>query len=142
VDHNKAETLARTLMEDHGLDEWSFKWDRALQRFGACHWKTHEISLSWYLVGLNDEDAVRDVILHEIAHALCDSKTGHSLRWKIMAVSIGCSSDTCFNSTKVAMPKAAWIGECPCGATIKRQRRKTGLYHVNCGGSFSWTPND
>lgn len=144
LDHNDAETLARGLMEDHGLFEtgWSFKWDRALKRFGFCQWSKKVISLSWHLVGMNDESHVRNIILHEIAHALAPKYAHHGPEWKRIAVSVGCTGDTCYDSTVVAMPKAAWVGTCPCGTEITRQRRTRGLYHMVCRGGFTWKRND
>lgn len=142
MDQNTAEKLAKSLLRDHSLDDWSFTWDRALNRFGSCNYTRHTITLSWYLVGLNEEEQVKDTILHEIAHVLAGPESkAHGLVWKHMAQTVGCSSNRCYGPN-VAEPKAKWRGECPCGEVIKRQRRKRGLFHTICGGRFTWTENN
>ena len=39
-------TLARELMNDHGLHDWDFAFDRAVRRAGACHSTARKITLS------------------------------------------------------------------------------------------------
>ena len=71
MDPAHAQQLAHDLMRLHNLPpEWSFKLDRSKVCFGKCYYSKKQISLSRYLVELNDEEEVRDTILHEIAHAL------------------------------------------------------------------------
>jgi len=70
VGSNAARILAVTLMQQHGLVGWTFKFDHARRRFGCCNFTRRTISLSRPLTFLNDDAEVRDTILHEIAHAL------------------------------------------------------------------------
>ena len=72
VDLIAAEKLSLDLMTLHGLTKqgWSFKFDRAVNRLGACHYPTKEISLSKHMVLMSPEDEITQIILHEIAHVL------------------------------------------------------------------------
>ena len=111
MDIATAATLAESLMAHHGLTEtgWTFKMDRALSRLGFCQYGPKVISMGAVYVESADEVAVRDIILHEIAHALVGAyvltptgrvvrdrqgrvtKIGHGWQWKIKAREIGCS---------------------------------------------------
>ena len=84
-----AEQLALDLMRQHGLRRWTFTFDRAVCRFGCCNERKRTISLSAKLTELNDEDAVRDTILHEIAHAMVGVRAGHGPKWQRQALAIG-----------------------------------------------------
>ena len=111
MDITAATTLAESLMAQHGLTDtgWTFKMDRALSRLGFCQYGPQIISMGAVYVESADEAAVRDTILHEIAHALVGAfvltptgsvvrdrqgratKIGHGWQWKITARKIGCS---------------------------------------------------
>lgn len=123
-----AERMARSLMDQHGLSHWRFKFDRAKQRFGLCDYNKYTISLSHDLTVLNGEDEVRNTILHEIAHALAGNDAGHGYEWKSVARSIGCTGDRCYDGNEVKAPTGQWIGVCPgCGNTTRpRHRRRKG----------------
>ena len=41
-----AQQMARELMNQHGLSEWSFRFDRARRRAGLCVHSRKEITLS------------------------------------------------------------------------------------------------
>lgn len=90
-----AEELAISLMTRHGLiwANWKFKFDRSVKRLGLCKHKEKIISLGQHATLVNDETAVRNTILHEIAHALVGSWEGHGPVWKAKAKEIGCNGD-------------------------------------------------
>jgi predicted SprT family Zn-dependent metalloprotease len=87
----RAEFLATELMRQHGLwdQRWSFKFDRSLTRLGYCNYRKRVISLGQHATLANDEVAVRNTILHEIAHALCGYGEGHGSVWKAKCLEIG-----------------------------------------------------
>ena len=123
-----ARKMAIELMNKHGLTGWYFDFDRAKRRFGACHFRTKHISLSIYLVALNDEVRVKNTILHEIAHALVGAKHNHDAVWKAKAREIGCTGDRCYSSRDTVTPESRYIGTCPNGHEYKRHKapkRKT-----------------
>lgn len=135
----EAEKLTLDLMEKHGLIKkgWVFKYDKAVQRFGCCHWSKQMITLSEALVGMNDEPEVRNTILHEIAHALADQKEGHGAQWKTIAELIGATPERCYDSTVVATPKAKYIRKCVKGCGRERKLyRKPKRSKTYCG--YCW----
>lgn len=119
-----AARLAKDLMRQHGLlPKWRFEFDRAVVRFGCCNWRERMITLSAHLVAINDEAAVRDTILHEIAHALTSPRSGHGPKWKRIAQSIGANGQRCYGD-EVVLPPHKYVGTCPtCRRTIRRNRR-------------------
>jgi predicted SprT family Zn-dependent metalloprotease len=119
-----AAALARGLMNDHGLTDWTFQFDRAKRRFGVCSYRTRTISLSAPLVALNDEARIRNTILHEIAHALVGPGHGHGYVWRAMARSIGCDARRCCDADDVQVPAHAWVGVCPsCSEPVGKRHR-------------------
>src|SRR4051812_18975585 len=116
--------MAEELMQLHKLSsKWSFKFDRSKVSFGKCHYGKKQISLSRHLVELNDEDEVRDTILHEIAHALVPRGAGHGATWRTLAKLIGCNGRRCYG-TEVVRPAPKFKGTCPsCKLVIYRHRR-------------------
>jgi predicted SprT family Zn-dependent metalloprotease len=120
-----AEMLARTLMDQHGLRGWTFGFDRAARRFGACFWRRKHISLSWKLTRLNSEAEVRDTILHEIAHAMTPND-GHGEKWKATCVAIGAKPERCYkeNAVNTLPRREAWmqIGCTACDWWADRRR--------------------
>lgn len=125
---NKAKQLADNLMKLHSVEHYTFKFDVAVRRFGYCSWREKTISLSRPLTELNNEEQVKNTLLHEIAHALAP-RHHHDKVWQGVAVSIGCNGKRCYDNTVQAPPKP-FKGVCPnCGKELARHRRK----HIACG---------
>ena len=139
-----ARRLAQELMAEHGLDGWTFAFDRAVRRAGSCQYGTQRITLSRALTELHDEAEVRATVLHEIAHALCPGE-GHSARWRRTAISIGSTGERCLTADTPRIP-GAWVGTCPAGHTVDRHRAPSRVLSCSrCSSSFtrehvlSWT---
>jgi predicted SprT family Zn-dependent metalloprotease len=93
-----AELLMHQLMEKHGVVGVTFRWRKRLKRWGALgsyHHQKKTISLQPNFVELNSDEAVTEVMLHEIAHALTPNHR-HNKYWKAKAVEIGCKPDKTF----------------------------------------------
>jgi predicted SprT family Zn-dependent metalloprotease len=116
-----AERNARMLMAAHGLTGWTFQWDRAARRFGQCRYSTRTISMSAPLTKNRDANAVRNTMLHEIAHALTPGH-GHDAVWRAKAISIGCDGKRCSDDPIEIDYK--YIAKCPNGHLGKRYVRK------------------
>ncbi len=124
---SQAQTMANELMGQHGLlvRGWKFRFDRSKKRFGCCFYGKMAITLSSHLTELNDEDRVRNTIIHEIAHVLVGTGHGHDAFWVAKAKEIGCDGERCYNSkeknTVTVAPR--WIGTCPGGHQLFYHRR-------------------
>ncbi|QIN94173.1 SprT-like protease [Streptomyces phage Wakanda] len=116
-----AERMARKLMMEHGLYGWNFKWDRAARRFGQCDYSKATISMSRKLTVQRTEDAVRNTMLHEIAHALTPGD-GHGPKWRAKALAIGCNGKRCSDDPVKIEPN--WLGVCPSGHKAAERLRR------------------
>ncbi|WIE81259.1 SprT-like domain-containing protein [Curtobacterium sp. MCSS17_016] len=95
MDLTAARTLAETLIEKHISHKgYTFEFDRAQQRLGACHYRTKTITMSPAFVESADEYAVEQVVLHEIAHVVAGSAAKHGPVWKSVAASLGYKGGT------------------------------------------------
>lgn len=121
VQVTEIESLARGLMDSHGLTMWKLAFDRARRRAGMAVYSTQTISLSRVLLPLYSEIQVRDVILHEIAHALVGPNHHHDAEWARTCEKIGGTPRTRLHHELTADP--FWIGTCPAGHTVNRYRR-------------------
>jgi len=120
-----ASALARSIMNEHGLTTWTFQFDRAKRRLGMCSHRTQTISLSAPLTRLNDEERIRNTILHEIAHALVGPGHKHDHVWRRQARAIGCDGRTCVDTEEIVTAPTAWVGICPCCLTKVGRHRLT-----------------
>lgn len=119
-----AAQMARTLLDQHGLTEWRVEFDRAKRRLGQCRYSTRTIGLGRDYVLHNDENLVRDTILHEIAHALVGPGAGHGLVWKNKCREIGARPVARKDWQEVNSPPGAWEGRCGCGVSKRHRRPK------------------
>lgn len=125
----------------NGLTGWHLTFDRAVTRLGQCRVSRREISLSMPFLALNDEQEVRGVILHEIAHALAGAGHGHDATWRNVCRRIG-ADPARINETAV-VKDAPWSFICACGRTAgKRHRRSRSVQYGTCGvcgSGLAWT---
>ena len=80
---------ARALMDEHGLEAWTFRFSAAESRLGECREREKVIRLSRRHAVNGDPREVRDTILHEIAHALAGAAARHGPAWKAVAKRLG-----------------------------------------------------
>jgi predicted SprT family Zn-dependent metalloprotease len=135
MDLSEALTLARELMREHGLDGWTVGLDRAKARAAACHFRDRRITLSRHLTALQEQDEVRDSILHEIAHALVGPRHGHDEVWRATALAIGSSGTRCVEGGPAV--NGNWWGTCRAGHQTTRHRRPERVMTcAKCSSSF------
>lgn len=124
----EAEKQARMLMTAHGVGYLKFDFDNAKRRLGATHCIRvrdavipQKITLSKHYVLLLPEDEVRDVMLHEIAHALTPGHK-HDAVWRATARKIGAKGTRC--AAPSASPAAPIHGMCPkCNVKVTEHHR-------------------
>lgn len=115
---------AEALMASHLDASWTFAFDNAKRRAGACDYTRKRITLSRYLSARYDDETNRQTILHEIAHALAGSDAGHGAHWKRIARDLGYTGGTTHHG-ETATELAPWVGTCPAGHVAYRHRRAT-----------------
>jgi predicted SprT family Zn-dependent metalloprotease len=110
------------LMHHHGLEGWSFDWDRAVRRRGECRYGDKTITMSRRLTELASPEEARQTMLHEIAHALVGPHHGHDATWLRQARAIGFKGHR--TSRRENEVPAPFVAVCPgCGHEHKRFRR-------------------
>lgn len=135
----QAEALALALMQEHGLTDagWAFQWSRGKRRLGETRierrrdprtGKTTQrkfIRLSRHLVDMNPEPVVRDVILHEIAHAIAGIENGHNHVWRAACRKVGAKPQRLADES-VETPEGRYALACKlCNKELARRHRRT-----------------
>lgn len=134
--------MIRGLMNTHGLYDWKYKIDHAQMRAGLCDYMSRTLTFSKYLF-LNMEisaDQIKNIVLHEIAHAIVGPDAGHTEIWRRKAIEIGCDGNQYHNM--MLYPPRAFVS-CPCAKTMRYVYRitKTATKGVcrHCRGNLSLT---
>jgi predicted SprT family Zn-dependent metalloprotease len=106
------------------LGGWTFVFDKAQRRAGICRYAQQIIGLSKPMVVSHDRpfSDIRNIILHEMAHALVGSKHGHDAVWRKKANEIGCTRDRCH---QMHFANYRWHITCPCGANDLKRLKLT-----------------
>ena len=117
--------LAEAKMAEHlDMQQWKFGFDSAKRRAGLCNYTNQTITVSRYLVDIHTVDETMQVVLHEIAHALCGKRAGHTKTWLKQAKAIGYRAER-FSGKEIAEETAPWVGACPAGHEHFRYRQPT-----------------
>ena len=139
----RASQLAHELMAAHGLRGWTFAFNRSKRDMGLCRYGPKVIELSVHFVARNSAAAIRDTLLHEIAHALVGPGHGHDAVWKQACLRVGAKPQRV--SFEVDMPDGRWQARCTsCGVVHHKHRkpkRMFGWFCVHCGtkrGKLTW----
>lgn len=138
ADLDQVRAWAHELIEQH-LDSrvWSFAFDHAKMRAGLCDFGKKRISLSRYLAARYDDDEVKQVLLHEVAHALAGAKAGHGTKWRTIARELGYDGSRTHDGSAAA-DLAPIVGYCPAGHEFYRFRVATRpLSCGRCGRGFN-----
>jgi RimJ/RimL family protein N-acetyltransferase len=130
--------IAERKMAEHiDLENWQFGFDSGKRRAGLCNYTNKTITISRYLVDIHTIDESMQVVLHEVAHAMCGKGDGHNKKWLATAKSIGYRADK-FTGTEIAKETAPWVGSCKKGHTHYRYRQPSRPLACGlCGRGFS-----
>ena len=128
----EAKKLTLSLMSDHKLNHWSFKWHNQKTCYGTCYHSRMAIGLSKVLVPQMSIEAVTNTILHEIAHALVGGGYGHGYVWQRKAIEIGCDGNRTNDHDVEVEPK--YIAICSgCGKRFTAHRKlKRSHWCIKC----------
>lgn len=140
----RAERLTRRLMKKHRLGDWYFDWSRSKRSMGKCNFTRKLITLSSYIVALNDWATVKESVLHEIAHALAGPEVGHGPAWKAACEAIGARPEPQLDLSRVVMPEPRYVARCGCPDVLhERYRRSRGSPRCGeCGEALELEPVD
>jgi predicted SprT family Zn-dependent metalloprotease len=109
---------------------WSFGFDNAKTRAGLCNYTTKRITVSRYLAARYGDDEIHQILLHEVAHALAGSRSGHGPKWRAIAAGLGYEGKR-LHGGPIANELAPWIGVCPRGHLHYRYRKPART--LSCG---------
>ena len=127
---------AASLLAQHRLGGWSFAFDGAKRRGGACHFGRRQITMAAGFAATADEAEIEDTLLHEIAHALVGRWHQHDAVWQAKAREIGCSARRCHD---VTFSEPTLIARCVNGCfAIGRHRSRRNMRCRRCGGAVSY----
>lgn len=131
-------TVALKLINHYVGNEWQFAYDRAVRRLGLCNYQKRLISVSRHFAATASEEEFRQIVLHEIAHAIVGPGVGHGPLWQKTARSIGYEGG---RTVKRELPVSApWQGLCPAGHRHERFKRPArDLACGACSNRFSRT---
>ncbi len=124
--------FAQTKMEHWGLTAkgWVFGWNTRRQALGVCRMHRKRIELSSFLIEALGEEEGKDVVLHEIAHALdfeTRGRSAHDRIWRIWAMRVGAKPERCHEASPeveaVAVTKSKYTLRCPNGHEFASHRR-------------------
>jgi predicted SprT family Zn-dependent metalloprotease len=112
-------------MNEHGLGGWALQFTNRKGVVGTCVYGTTTINLSVPYIRLNEWTALRQTVLHEIAHALVGPGHHHDNVWKLKMIQLGARVETCASAQHYVMPKGKYVvARCNhCGYEVRRDRR-------------------
>jgi predicted SprT family Zn-dependent metalloprotease len=126
-------TLGHHLLAAHGLAArgWQFALDDARLRAGACFYDRKTVRVSRHLAGRSEAE-VRNIVLHEVAHALVgpEARPQHGAAWRAQALAIGCDGARCHALGPLC--PAPYRVTCGCGAVDVLRFRLQGLKGKVC----------
>ena len=124
MDLKELQTLAQAKIAEFGLAGWTFRFGRSKRRLGQCDHRIKSIEVAAYYAYFTPEAAVKDTLMHEIAHAIAGPGAGHGPKWKAVAARIGATPKACDDSAETVVPPGDWQAECPgCKKTHYRYKR-------------------
>jgi RimJ/RimL family protein N-acetyltransferase/predicted SprT family Zn-dependent metalloprotease len=129
--------MAERLMgESLDTQKWQFAFDAGKRRAGLCDHTNSRISLSRHMSLLHPVDQSRQVMYHEIAHALAGAKHGHDAQWLRIAKDLGYRNEK-ISAKEVDLAHAKWQGLCPNGHEYFRYKKPTRISSCSkCSRNF------
>ena len=128
--------MARDLMSIHSeLDLWRFSFENYKKSFGRCNYRTRTISISSYLCDSMTNIAIKDTLIHEIAHALTPGH-GHDNVWRRKCAELGGVPERTASLSKSliegAILQSKYTLTCPC-CGYKIPKHRAIKHSISCG---------
>lgn len=121
-------------MDEHGLSDWKFEFDRGTRRLGVTHIYGKKIGISKCFATMNTWTEVKETVLHEIAHALCGPGEHHGNRWRQTYIDIGGNPNRDYSAIKTPPKK---LGDCPNCKKVYKVRRRLDSACTPCCNQFN-----
>lgn len=109
--------IQKKIMKDY----YAFKINKNLTRAGVCKYDKKTIELSQFFIENSTKAEVKNVVLHELAHAITGPhvQNPHGEEWKTAAKNIGCDAKrTCH----FAPNKSVYVIACDKGCFFRKHR--------------------
>ena len=106
-------------------DEWKFKLCNGYSRIGYCNASKKIVSISRELIKNGTDKEIKDVVLHELAHALAPKGAKHNWQWKSLLISIGGDGKRT-HSYSLNKP-VNYVLTCDCGYVKRNYMKKPSL---------------
>ena len=139
MEFQAARTLAFDLLALHGL-KLPIRWTNTRRQLGCILFKNRiavEMRLSKVFIAANEESEVKDLILHEIAHALVGCQHGHDHVWKAKCREIGARPEQYAKLSRTKMTPTHEVKCTACGCVYKQlfaaSRKDYSRYTCRCG---------
>jgi predicted SprT family Zn-dependent metalloprotease len=110
MQRDDAIALAKGLIKQHLGKRWRLKLNKRHTSLGRCDFDQKVIELSIYFIDHNNADAVGEIILHEIAHALAGDTAGHGSLWAEQCRRLNIEPTVVYHDKK--MPDGKWVATC------------------------------
>jgi predicted SprT family Zn-dependent metalloprotease len=123
MDAKETQDLMDGLLFLYGLKDWKGKLKKFKTSLGKCYYDQKIIAISSYFAEQMPDETVKDVILHEIAHALTGKGSNHAKAWKQKCIEIGCKPERIYKGERVRVPYKWKITCLKCGEIIFRHRK-------------------
>jgi predicted SprT family Zn-dependent metalloprotease len=125
----KAKAITLEMIEKH-CPEYGFRWNNKKRALGTCDYVDKKIELSRHTVRINDEEMIRDIIIHEVAHALTYGHH-HDSVWRAKAIELGGSGTR--RSENAKSVKGKYQFTCKDCGYVSYMYRKPKSTRVCCG---------
>ena len=128
---HKIKEFANEQLKKWGLtgsydNDWCMVWDtKAKRRYGQCRYHKQEIGITKQLANINSIEETKDVVLHEIAHALTGIGHGHDALWRRMCIKVGARPERCYSSEAT-------------GGNVKQVKGKYKVINKDTGEVYSY----
>lgn len=112
MDAYAVQVAAQTLLKDHDLYGWRFKFNTNKNRVGVCRHGERTIEISSIFLSTMTDAQIMNVLTHEVAHALAGHSHGHDATWAAIHRSLGGDGKRCAVGVKQPADTYKWAAKC------------------------------
>jgi predicted SprT family Zn-dependent metalloprotease len=105
------EKLYNELLVKYNLTDYRLEYYNRKRSLGSCNNFRKLFKFSKCFIEHSEEEIIKQVILHEFAHALVGMNNGHNQIWKLKCIALGCRPKAINKIAK--MPNGRFIFKCP-----------------------------